>query len=1635
VRSSSPEPPDLNPVKTYNGNADAAVSPVHPASSLTVVLLVDTMSPEALDGLKQDLVSAYGSLRGRNLRLAIVQNNSLEVVGPLLGRLRLQNALKEVQPLTANAPPASSAAILDLLSTNVAQLGSKWSQVVLIGDFPSLEPSTLQYASAVLLRAFNSEQVQVTWFPITKGDDAWLPLFKSTGGTIVHGGLEEIFPPPHGTPDKFFLVEWTPAPPSAGFVVFPAFVSDRQGSIQLEAPDLAVRATAPLPSIEHFAGLESQVAGVAALLSAPQPSEPEARRIREVLGAAFEMNPLDLAALRVAITFYERSSDFSSVAKYAQSLVEARPEEGTAYAALGHALLRTNDLDKADAALERAAALHVQTAQVAEDRGRVRLERKDDKGAMPYLGEALRLDPARQELWFEQAHAAERLRDSGLAIESFEKGLALAGSHVPESLALLRLYLASKQSAKALDFTARLTKELPPDPAIRSQFASGLDELRQPSQALSAWRRVLEVQPDSEPAHYRIARLLFESGDAKGAEEAADKGLEAVPKSPRLYVVEAEALEKQGHRYRAREALRKGASVAPDPDLLSRLAAVEDTYGNGAAEAYARLADALGAASAERLQALERGFAVSVRDGDLKRAASFAASLESSGRPEFAQLLGEEKQAASGTTVLGGLDALAFAVHAKNQISPERFFVEYSRTLLDAARLSFADYKNPLPAQIEKHFQTIATLEAMGKRNGDRVVIELSVNAKKSRKNTEEVLRVFGIKLHAGKGEVTVKRGEKKSQALKQETASALAVDEVGMQETLEEGKPYDLEIRDEWAPVYPDEKLWREAFYAKEKDPGGLALALARLPKMAELYVGMSSLDRKVIDVLLGSVPLRTLYDKYSRLVYLYGPALAMNGDHAAVPGGAHAEPVWAQLVGVSPGDPGSFFRALLERDEGKMLSYFFALSGLDPAHQAFFEASASRTREFYKLFARSEEMHHVSALGIRAPLSGFFRSVPLDSEGHLDFPGSPELWALAAGRSSSQMHIEKLLKQVAKTAPPEVEDSVLLRLAETHYHDVHTGQHTELENFLAVSRIDAHRPEPLDERSALILAQRYDENAGVYPYFTDLTTLGAADFTQFFSAVDRFKSHQVVAANFQLGELNALIEWICLMRRRQTIGDDTARKLFQYVCERFNSAADDLAYARASLESARAILAACNLGKGRASPDDQIRACVLGAHGAEVSSVRGKEFQGVLDRQNAPRLETLFSVFDAANKLSGGGSMREEVSTLRTGVAGLPRIELTKEMKALGKEKDALAGYGLAVAGKRVEEIGQKASKRKPNRKAIQKLSEELLAQLQPHITAALAGPIYAYFLRPTDLVVSEDALLLRKHRYVDFVGPEGLHGPLNTESRFVPESRGTGSYFEGSFALFGVAAGEAAMVGWKMGGGSAGAAAAAQIAALRSTIWDSLEEADQRLLCLRIAIAREWIFESARVPDAFRALSDETIGLLSLSRRADLLNGIKARDWRKAQEAVTLADLLALGGKYLDHFKSDPWPSPVDVELREVAASNDGSHLSLLGPLRNQVFGCSHPHLLPDAPYEEYERHLFPSDIAQRTAEFKLFLASLADSVGVEPIDLANVAEPLAAKAFGAAQMTDPHDWRSLLAAYASVSARDLETALQP
>jgi hypothetical protein len=257
--------------------------------------------------------------------------------------------------------------------------------------------------------------------------------------------------------------------------------------------------------------------------------------------------------------------------------------------------------------------------------------------------------------------------------------------------------------------------------------------------------------------------------------------------------------------------------------------------------------------------------------------------------------------------------------------------------------------------------------------------------------------------------------------------------------------------------------------------------------------------------------------------------------------------------------------------------------------------------------------------------------------------------------------------------------------------------------------------------------------------------------------------------------------------------------------------------------------------------------------------------------------------------------------------------------------------------------------------------------------------------------------------------------------------------GSYFIGGFAEFADAAGSAAAMSAKLGGDYGQLFAGKQISAIRSTNWESLRDEDLRLLGLKVAVAREWIVRAAQQPELEASLAEATFGLLSLTRRAELLGALTDGAWRSVWNVVTLSDLYFLAGRYLERYQADPWVSPATQALRREVGRNDGARLQALGPELAASFGCAHPHLHAAMPYEEYENDMVPSRLAERSAEFKLYLARYADTAGLSASSLGSVAETAARAILKRMQLSDLHDWRSVLAGFSGIDGKLMQEAM--
>jgi hypothetical protein len=337
------------------------------------------------------------------------------------------------------------------------------------------------------------------------------------------------------------------------------------------------------------------------------------------------------------------------------------------------------------------------------------------------------------------------------------------------------------------------------------------------------------------------------------------------------------------------------------------------------------------------------------------------------------------------------------------------------------------------------------------------------------------------------------------------------------------------------------------------------------------------------------------------------------------------------------------------------------------------------------------------------------------------------------------------------------------------------------------------------------------------------------------------------------------------------------------------------------------------------------------------------------------------------------------------------------------------------------------EKLGKRKPNLGDVNVLAGELMNELEPWTELALVGRIYARYLDPSDLLVSEDPLLLRKHEFIN-LAPRSGKVDFFTPSNLIISSDDEGSYFVGGLAEFSLSAGHARAAGNHLGGPSSEAFAGALFGSVRGTDWRQLTAAGMQSYGATIRLAREWIVESAQSEPMHRELEQESRGILSLTRRKALLEAVDRHDWHAVWDSASVSDLHFLGDELIERAPADLWKPPVLATLKASAAHS--VELDLLGQVAPDLSGCAKPRLRRYEPYEEYQRHLFPTLLAERVSEMKLYLAWLADDSAWPPASVSDLAATVADGIVSKVQMRDSWDWSAALEAYRNLKPELLE-----
>ncbi len=792
----------------------------------------------------------------------------------------------------------------------------------------------------------------------------------------------------------------------------------------------------------------------------------------------------------------------------------------------------------------------------------------------------------------------------------------------------------------------------------------------------------------------------------------------------------------------------------------------------------------------------------------------------------------------------------------------------------------------------------------------------------------------------------------------RQEFVSALGIDEAEMKLSLERRRPFVFRVVEDRVPMIFDESYWLSTFLKGERNGRGLIEEMLYNRPLAGLYVGLSHMTPETQRAVIQAIEPEELL-KSATSLSLYGSGVAVESGHLVLPGGADATEAWATLAGANPERIGLFLRSLISRDQGKLLAYYYALAVLPAANQRFFTRAVPRLSAFYRVFPFADERALEKGIFVRREdqFVRLARELPLNAEGTVEFPGGARVWRVSRGGSENFADVEDLIRQAGRVSPLS-EDEILLEMLNRTYDGGRFRTFIQIENFLAVVRVNRHRHQPMDEVMAAALSQNYARYQSVFPYFAALPELTGQQALTFFQAAARLEKFEKAELNTVLGEFHALLKLVVLLNEARAFPDRKAAELFSSICGDFGRVSSYRDIPKVTFDLLEQILREAGIAAD-GSADDLLLTLFAGtsaekafvwegtARSVNPADAGAKRILGVLRLQSVTSLDALLDIYRAASTLTQETSALS-VSRIEADFGKLIEIAPAPEERIHDK-LERLDIARPAEVNKIMEKLRMEIHKNTPSPDNVSKLANELIRELNPFLKTSLTGWIYAYYFSPRDLSVANNRYLVRAHVF---------HEAANN---YWPETRSgqstIGSYLIGGFAQMAAGVGAIAVARVESSESVVSTpAVSAQLSAVRSVPWGQVTERSIHFVALRIKLGREFVVRAAFDEELRRDLANATTGTIGPARRFDLLDSVAAYDLPHALRLLTSSDLFFLADAFIKSTEDNGLPGPVasayNAERRLVSLEQ----ADYFGGYHGKTDGCVRPHLTNLNPNED-------------------------------------------------------------------------------
>lgn len=740
-----------------------------------------------------------------------------------------------------------------------------------------------------------------------------------------------------------------------------------------------------------------------------------------------------------------------------------------------------------------------------------------------------------------------------------------------------------------------------------------------------------------------------------------------------------------------------------------------------------------------------------------------------------------------------------------------------------------------------------------------------------------------------------------------------------------------------------------------------------------------------------------------------------------------------------MSPRQGTRFVETLLRKRDGALLAFFSELHATTPERQAWFLRTAERARRFYELARTSSGWgSDVDRRRVKNPLAELIRDLPLDSEGRVRFPGGPEVWQVTRG-ASDLSRVARLAKRAARAKPAE-EEAIIERPARERYDA--GGGRSQLENFLAVAHIERAFGRDLTPREALILAEQFPRWPWAVPFLTALPGLGETELLAFFSWL-RLIPGNTLEANLALGLWENVVLLEGLLCRAGRLPEAASAAILRQLSDEFRLAGDRAARAAAAIKAVRALAGELKAAPGKFQ--EAVEDALLGPAESLLGRRRREDLHEVLRLQKLPPIDSILDLYAAAEAARDPAQARQSAERIGKSVPSLQELEPAREIdSADDKMRDYLRLRRTEELVRGARELERRACRRRQNPADFERISRNLCGALAPWLELGLRGLVLGLYFRPSDLLIREDPLFLRKYCYRDFTEFIKQTFPLPDVSF---DQKGVGAIPQGSLAGLWMLAGRVAALSDPSANAAARHIEGLQLGAIRNAFLQRLTGTDLRLVRLSVLAGREWVAEAAFSIEETSALARAWEGLLSAERRAvleetlsrlraahasaataPLSRGAYAGLWKTVWDSLSMSDLYWCGRlRRQGTTRSAAW-----THLGRLASAVGGQAIDELGLVPFVHSYSFVPRLFPLPPYEAYVRYLRLEYLGERLTEFLVSLASAVDEAGLPAECVGLLAEPVLRRLLKRLEMADPWDYSAVVTAWKALAAGDVAKA---